>query len=503
MLGKLVGLAAMATLVMAQGPDTQFSVTGTVVNSVTGEGIRRALVRLNGPGNYHAFTDMAGKFEIANVPAGVYVATAQRPGFDSQVNGVMPTADSVKVDANTQPIAIKLMPQGQIEGRVTDENGDPIQGVFIQVSEDRVMNGRKTRVNAASANTEEDGSYEIDGLQAGHYTLHSNAGFEWFNGAATVPRLHLPSYFPGVPDRGSAQVIDLGAGQTFTADFRLRTVPAYRVSGFAGPAANMVSVSVLDSEGEPTGLNGGGTGKTGQWTLLAPAGQWTLQAVSWSPSGMQYQGEIPIQVTDHPIKGLQIPMLSLATVSVRTHGADDAVLQPVMLRNVNGQDFYPLSQGSPPNSLSFLSLPPGRYKARVPPGPACVASVSAGGTDLSQDDYIVSAGTDPPPIDVEVSKDCGTISFQAPASGAASGMAIVTSDSRIFDPRVSPLNFSGGGLQLGSLPPGRYHLYHVASVEGLEYTNPEVMSHFSAQEIDLQANENKQVTLAAGDLAER
>jgi len=56
-----------------------FMVSGTVVNSVTGEGIGRALVRVNGFPQRTSFSDSEGHFEIDGLAAGHVNITVQKP----------------------------------------------------------------------------------------------------------------------------------------------------------------------------------------------------------------------------------------------------------------------------------------------------------------------------------------------------------------------------------------------------------------------------------------
>src|SRR5581483_12310383 len=61
-----------------------YTLNGTVVNSVTGEPIRRALVRLNIHGERLAFSDSSGHFEFDGLPAGRAFAVVQKPGYFSE-----------------------------------------------------------------------------------------------------------------------------------------------------------------------------------------------------------------------------------------------------------------------------------------------------------------------------------------------------------------------------------------------------------------------------------
>src|SRR3954471_21781489 len=63
-------------------PDaSSFSVSGTVINSVTGEPIRRAAVQVSGQNFSLALTDQGGHFVIDGLAEGTAVLNAVKPGF--------------------------------------------------------------------------------------------------------------------------------------------------------------------------------------------------------------------------------------------------------------------------------------------------------------------------------------------------------------------------------------------------------------------------------------
>jgi len=64
--------------------ETKYSLSGTVVNVLTGEPIRRALVQIYmGPGQA-SLTDDSGHFEFNGLPPGQASVTVQKPGFFSR-----------------------------------------------------------------------------------------------------------------------------------------------------------------------------------------------------------------------------------------------------------------------------------------------------------------------------------------------------------------------------------------------------------------------------------
>src|SRR5579872_262456 len=84
LLSQLLPALAMCQAVPgfpASSSDANYTLNGTVVNLITGEPIRRALVRLNIGGERLAFSDSSGHFEFDGLPAGPASVVVQKPGY--------------------------------------------------------------------------------------------------------------------------------------------------------------------------------------------------------------------------------------------------------------------------------------------------------------------------------------------------------------------------------------------------------------------------------------
>src|SRR3984885_8624772 len=105
------------------------TVGGEVVNSVTGEPIPRARVQV---GTQQAtLTDHDGRFEFDNLSEDSAYASASKPGY---------FAEDTLVPAQGRSITLRLIPEAIIFGTITDENGQPIQDLRVQISMLQVRN---------------------------------------------------------------------------------------------------------------------------------------------------------------------------------------------------------------------------------------------------------------------------------------------------------------------------------------------------------------------------
>ena len=125
--------AAICVSQVSEGPQTasqSHPVSGQVVNSVTGEPIARARVQVGT--QQAALTDHDGRFEFDNVSEDSAYAFASKPGYFAEDRGVL---------AQGQSITLQLIPEAIIFGTITDQNGQPIQDLRVQLTMLQVHNG--------------------------------------------------------------------------------------------------------------------------------------------------------------------------------------------------------------------------------------------------------------------------------------------------------------------------------------------------------------------------
>ena len=122
---------------------------------------------------------------------------------------------------------------------MTDENGDPVEGVAVSVMKVGFSAGRRQLVagGAPSQRTNDQGRFRVHGLQPGQYIVSADAGHL---GPQALPG-YAATYFPGTPSAGEAQLVTLGLSQDLLdIDFSLVPVRTARVAG-----------RTVDSNGQP------------------------------------------------------------------------------------------------------------------------------------------------------------------------------------------------------------------------------------------------------------
>jgi hypothetical protein len=218
-----IGIFALAMFALCRGASLEGQVTAT-----TGEPLKNASVRLQQivaliappppgqtppPANvFNTITDASGNFAFESIDPGRYSVAAQHAGYLRQSQ-----AETIVISAGKPgSVSIKLTPESRIEGRVTNQDGDPLTGARVTVSH-WASAGPYLELTPISsgATTAEDGSYVIGNLPAGHYFV--SASFEPRPQRRTQEEkapyeTDIATYFPGVAALSSATMLNVAGG---------------------------------------------------------------------------------------------------------------------------------------------------------------------------------------------------------------------------------------------------------------------------------------------------
>jgi hypothetical protein len=501
-------LATYSALCFGQNA-ARYTVTGTVVNFATGEPIRRALVAVGGA---LVFTGADGRFQAENIPEGQTMVAAQKPGYFDCANiecgGVTARAQTiVMVHSGTNDVLLKLVPEAAIQGRIVDEDGDPIGNVQVTAMSERISNGRKQLIQLGSANADESGIYRMERLMPGNYTIGTlpRAAFLFLANISDniQPQMYPRQFYPNGSDSSGAQTIELKPGQVVDADFKLASVPAFHIAGSIAPATGGISVAAEDSQGQEMPLQLQLRSTSGKFIVpFIPAGTWNLHFIEQT-QGQQYYADATVTISSRNIDNLQIAMQPLASVPVNIenglseNGANAQV--QLVSRDTNGANY-----GGNPEVSPYLigNVRPGRYAVLISAANQCVDSVSSGNVDLTQDDLVIAPGSQPRPINISLRKDCASLEVSVRSEDQAAKSTILLLPSSHAMAPVTVQAEPGASAKLNNLSPGEYRVYAFSNIQSLEYASPEVMRQFAGQEITLTANQHATVTLdviARGD----
>ncbi|MBV9303579.1 MAG: carboxypeptidase regulatory-like domain-containing protein [Acidobacteriaceae bacterium] len=504
----------------------KYTVTGVVVNSATGEAIRRALVHINGTGQFSCFTGTDGRFQMTDIPEGQVFVTAEKPGFfDQQVLHpafMSSQANSFTVGPGTNELRVQLVPEARIGGHVVDSEGEPIAQVSIQLLSEEIVEGRKQVQSPMGIATDDDGAYHFDGLVPGRYFLHTAMRPVLAASWANPPSVYPSQYYPAGLDRSTAQPIELRPGDQIEADVTLHEAPAFTISGVIAGAQNGVGLSFEETDGQQTGISSWQFDqRTGHFFLRGvPPGSWTLIFNSNDNQGGMYYARQDVTVSGSDLSDLQVLLQRAADIPVNVNHSSAVNQAAPQLQNyvsgsVNGpaqgpgiqvqlipsdnsaRRFYAAPQPEDaPGSQVFRGVLPGRYRVSAQAfGTECVDSISMGNVDLTRSDLSVAPGARPEPIAVSLRNDCANITGTVRSeTHNLQGFALLVPDFLASEPQTMPTQ-PNGSFSFGGLRPGTYHVYALSDLQGLEYANPEVLKDYAGQQITVGANEKANVTV--------
>jgi len=322
-------------------------IRGTVVAGDTGRPLRRAQISVAGIGlgqdaRRSTSTGVDGSFTVKDLPAARYRVTVTRGGYLQLEYGQRRPGEQGRpiqlADGQViEKIDFALPRMGGISGRITDENGEAIEGVSVYAMRSLFFEGRRrlVPVSGTSVRTDDEGSYRIPRLEPGTYQVMASTKETWTVVQSGQDTLfgYMPTYYPGIATPAEARRVRIGLGEQ---------VAAIDMSLIPGRAAK-VSGSAIDSQGKPftrvslseeiRGLNfasfGGGpsapVAADGSFTIRdVPPGEYSLQA-STQAGAAETQPEAALQmvvVAGNDIEGLMLVGSSGGTVSGKVVSED-------------------------------------------------------------------------------------------------------------------------------------------------------------------------------------
>ncbi len=520
-----VGLSGTATAQMSPSrsakSDASFTLSGSVVNSVTGESVGHALVRVTGSSQRTVFTDGEGHFQFEGLPAGRVIVTAQKPGYFSQQEFRGSANKLVNVGPTTDSMVVKLTPQSAISGRVTDATGQPIEHVPVHLTAKAVRDGRKHWEARGQQRTDEDGRYRFANLMPGTYYVAAGPSRDETRilPEAERPKTGYPSmYYPGVPDLASASPLQLAAGQHAQADFSMTAGPVYHVSGsVTGYAPQQgVGFQFLSPSGDDLSLPIRFNMESGRFDVdSVPSGSYVVKAFSQAGPDQPLRGEAHLNVAAnvdnlHLILGPAISIPVVVRMESRASsnpGTGAAAIQgpPLSVRLLSTDPTAPESYSIVRNNSGTYSavlqnVEPGKYSVDLIPWSTWyVQAAQYGQTNLLTDDLTIASAGQSYPMEIVLRDDgaslTGTVKSPDGTGAQATVVAVPEPASKVAA-KVA-YAFAQNGFTFNGLAPGEYLIYAFDYAEGVEYSNPDVLQTYASQatHVTLSPSQRTQVAL--------
>ena len=471
-------------------------------------------------------TDIQGHFHLELVP-GSYRLWVEREGFARQSYGsAVPEGTgsllTVLPGQELHDIAFRITPLGALSGRVFDQDGDPLQGVGIQVLRVSYASGMRQLIPVAGANSNDRGEYRCYDLPAGRYfvlaTPKGSPLSHPMEAGALVPEIqdaYVPLYYPGVIELESASAVPVPeGGDVQQIDFRLQSIRATtlrgRVSGTVKFDSNQVQVVLAHNDHGFASYIDRATAAvdptTGKFEIRRVAPGSYFLVASQLIKGEVFSARVPVEITAGvPPEELPIHMAS----AVEAHGTvlmDDGSPLPgnLVVRLLPAEGLLP---GPPPasavnsdGSVRLAGVLPGTWilsVERLPEG-VWIKNVSFGDIRSAGGQLNVSAGARGP-LRVVLAANGGQVSGIVGDEGQPRQATVV------LVPMEAELRLSlhayrftttdgRGAFIFKGVRPGGYRLFAFESIAPFAWMDPGILNGVEDMGQQLVVNEHERLT---------
>jgi hypothetical protein len=397
----------------------------------------------------------------------------------------------VKLTSSVTGVQIKLAPLGVIEGKVVDQDGEPVRGVSVSAYIVNVFGGVRSMSIIRTAATNDQGHFRIWNLNPGKYYVKAtgkSGGTYMYIGDASghydSTEAFVPIYFGGARDLESATPIVVGAGTEVRADFTLAFEPSFKIRGALQNFSphEHVAFEIFQGDEDVSASRVTLNGTDGRFEIQdVTDGTYTLRATQLQKA----RGETTVTVKGGNIEGVSIALFPSIIVRgvVQVVGAqpkaENSESCTVMLFRPGSPNSMVMQQGKN-GEFTIPNVFTGQYRVDIDCTGGYATSAQSGSIDLLSTPRItVEPGVAPAPIEINLKPGGGTVKGKlaidpkptqggillVPTFSASTGPTFMTVGNWLGAPDAS--NF-----ELRYLAPGDYIVYAFSTARDVEYRNP-------------------------------
>ena len=334
-----IAILAFGGPVCAQAPqaalDKGVTLSGTVINAVSTlpiEGIYTTLEGEDSERSYDATTDPSGHFAIKDITPGVYRLFGIGRGYALQEYGARgprrwgkPIVLSSELSALN--IRLPLLPSGILNGRIVDDNNNPVFPVAVDLLEKRPYLVSLTTVIVGTKEANRAGSYQFNSLFPGQYYLRVRRAVTKAGRVSPSEHAHdcLPSvlYYPAGSTLESAVPVTVNGGfETDVGDLSMSAGRCFSmvvtVDSEGSSATNVrlyllpAAGSALPKDGLPLAVTTVSRGEsTVQFTELSPGTYLLIASLDAIDKSFNTK---TITIADANVRGVAIAAMSTGKV---------------------------------------------------------------------------------------------------------------------------------------------------------------------------------------------
>jgi hypothetical protein len=491
-------------------PESTFRIAGTLVSQTDGHPLANARVILASvkarQNPQSVVTSDDGKFEFTGVPAGKFSLTGAKRGFISagyEQHDQYATAIVTGAGLDTENLVLRLSPHALIGGRVLDEAGEAVRNASVTLYFDNHLEGVHEIRAFRSAQTNDLGNYEIDGLIPGTYYLSVSAQ-PWYavhpTGQARSQSKVDPSldvsypltYYGDVTEPESATPITVHGGEQLQLDLHLNPVPSlHLVIHLPASRPDQIPYPQLEQpsfEGSvPLGALRTQLDAQGNWDIAGvPAGKYDIRMMG--PTFKARLSGVEVNGANPEVDASSGEAAATLKVSVSTEAPTTGQLN--VLLNSKKVSFPAVRTLDSKGLAEFDDLSPGNYAVQVvgPGRPYAITKIVAEGAVISGHAITLTAGAS---ASLSLSVGTGSAEVQGIAkrdSKPFSGAMVVLVPRKpegnrdLFRRDQSDLD---GTFAFHNVVPGPYTAVAIEDGWDLDWSQPELISAYATRGVAL------------------
>ena len=480
-------------------------------------------------------TDSIGHYTFKDLDPGQYTLRATRHGYLPRTYG-QKTAFSLRIDSVGTALTVgpgqvlenidfRLIRGGVVEGRVVDQDKEPVERVAVRLRVLRSLGGEGRLLPLRHDETDDRGHFRIYGVPPGNYYLRVSPR-PLFGDSRSPRRSFAPTYYPGVLSVEEAATIKMTAGEE-KGGFNITVIEgsSFSVSGRVltpdGKPAHAVWIVSMKQSGRIISTGMGqhtNTDLQGEFKVssLLPGG---YRVYARSGGGENEQmATADVEVVDQDLTGLTLRLAKGADITGRIlvdGGRGDLDWRRISLHMLPSKDnlnrlSFGGTRASIEKDLTFkiANHPEGPYHLMVmlPPGNHYVSSIRVGGQDLTDRPIELKNNDRLDGMEIHISSQGARIrghvqqvEEQEMAEGAT---VLVFADDprhRDFSSRFTRTTQTdqSGNYSLEGLVPGKYLLCALVDHQSGNEKDPDYLRSLEkdSEQIDLSAGQTAQESL--------
>jgi hypothetical protein len=286
------------------------TVEGSVINSVTGNGIPAMRVEIRaaaGKTVYSTTTDAQGHFRVEGVQAGAYEAGSSSPDYSLSE---APSVFQVTAGGTPPKLELRMVPLSRISGRVVDDTREGVASAQVELT---------GSARLLEQSTDATGGFELR-LLPGDYTLSVTPppGLKPPNPGPDDDRVMVwaRTFYPGGSLPEAASKIAAQPGEAIFVELKLQAVPVHAARGVLlnpdGTPAPHVSITLSEETGQPMHRAESQAGGAFEFPAVVD-GEWHF-AAAVENDGVKLRAVRWIEIAGHDLEGVRLRLSPPFTV---------------------------------------------------------------------------------------------------------------------------------------------------------------------------------------------